>query len=91
LDESARLLIFPYSEHKNEILMFILKYFITTRMRQYWNVENNKQKKIKFEEKEGCRINYNLIIAFNLLLFLIIGTFKLYLYKVYIMYFFKKN
>ncbi|KAE9544309.1 hypothetical protein AGLY_001488 [Aphis glycines] len=56
LDNSAGLLIFPCSEHKNKILMFILKYYITTRMRQYANIENKNQQKISSKKKKSAKL-----------------------------------
>lgn len=51
LDNNAGLLIFSCSEHKNEILMFIL---ITTRKRQYANIENKNQQKINSKKNKSA-------------------------------------
>jgi len=50
----ARLLIFSCSEHNiNEILMFIPKYYITTRMQQYSNIENKNQQIINSKKTKS--------------------------------------
>jgi len=59
VENNSNLLKFPCDEHKNEILMFIIRYYITIRMRQFSNVQNKNQDKINLKKKKICQIiNY---------------------------------
>lgn len=56
LENHATLFTFPCDEHKSDVLMFILKYYITTRMRQFSNMENKNQKKKNCNKKKSAKL-----------------------------------
>jgi len=56
IENNTGLLTFPCDEHKNEILMFIVRYYITTRMRQFANIKNKNQKKINLKKKKSAKL-----------------------------------
>uniref|UniRef100_A0A2S2NYW9 Transposable element P transposase n=1 Tax=Schizaphis graminum TaxID=13262 RepID=A0A2S2NYW9_SCHGA len=56
IENNTSLLTFPCDEHKNEVLMFIIRYYITTRMRQFASIENKNQKKINLKKKKSAKL-----------------------------------
>lgn len=56
LENSTSLLTFPCDEHKTEILMFMVRYYTTTRMRQFSNIENKNQNKINLKKKKYVKL-----------------------------------
>lgn len=51
LENYQYLLVFPYANHKNEILLFVITYFVTMRMRQCYCTSNQKQVKKSCKKK----------------------------------------
>lgn len=56
LENNNNLLTFPCDKHKTEILMFIVRYYITTRMRQFSNMENKNQNKMNLKKKKSAKL-----------------------------------
>jgi len=56
LENNTSLLTFPWDEHKTETLMFIVRYYITTRIRQFSNIENKNQNKIDLKKKKSSKL-----------------------------------
>jgi len=56
LENNQNLLAFPCANHKNEIFLFIITYYVTMRMRQNSRISNQKQVKNHAKKKKLSKL-----------------------------------
>ncbi|XP_022173263.1 uncharacterized protein LOC111035795 [Myzus persicae] len=56
IENNQHLLAFPCTNHKNEIFLFIITYYVTMRMRQYSRISNQKQVKNHAKKKKLSKL-----------------------------------
>jgi len=62
LEHKTNLLTFPCESHKNEILTFIIPYYLPMRMGQYLQMTNQKEIKVSSKKKKLSKNFKNIIL-----------------------------